>query len=147
MNIGKMTEQDINAIVQLQAADIKYLEKYSRAQFLEMLNDKNYYMLTAKDGESVGGYLIAKCGVDELELYQIVVGTSNKRSGVGSQLIKNLPDFAKINNINSIYLEVRVDNENAIAFYKALGFIGVGRRKGYYYGSMDAILMNYKIEQ
>ena len=42
-------------------------------------------------------------------------------------------------------LEVAVDNAPAIALYRALGFVTVGRRKGYYAraggGAIDAAIM------
>ena len=44
----------------------------------------------------------------------------------------------------AIYLEVRVSNTKAIAFYKGLNFVQIGQIEGFY-GDEDAIVMSKKI--
>ena len=42
--------------------------------------------------------------------------------------------------VESCHLEVRMDNEGAIAFYQALGFERTGRRRSYYRDGTDAAI-------
>ncbi len=46
--------------------------------------------------------------------------------GVGSALMGRLLSFARENGIAVLYLEVRADNERAIALYKKFGFSEIG---------------------
>ena len=51
----------------------------------------------------------------------------------------------RVGTVITAMLEVRVSNAAAIALYEQLGFLQVGRRKGYYQDGEDAILMNMDI--
>ena len=42
-------------------------------------------------------------------------------------------------------LEVRHDNEPAVALYAAEGFLEITRRRGYYAAGLDAIVMRREI--
>lgn len=45
-------------------------------------------------------------------------------------MMERLLDFAGPDSV--VYLEVRTDNEAALALYRSLGFVSVGLRKRYY---------------
>ena len=54
-------------------------------------------------------------------------------------------EYAKKSLCKSIILDVRADNEAAIAFYKKEGFLIEGRRPKFYNDKYDAILMRENI--
>jgi ribosomal protein S18 acetylase RimI-like enzyme len=61
---------------------------------------------------------------------------------VGSRLLEALLDEARSRAVTEVFLEVRADNEPAIALYRGAGFHEIHRRPGYYQpGSVDAIVM------
>ena len=74
--------------------------------------------------------------------------------GLGQQLLQTLFETLPPT-VQTIHLEVRVSNVAAQKLYTRLGFIEVGRRKGYYAalksdGSAtreDAVLMSKKVNQ
>ena len=68
---------------------------------------------------------------DEIEIIQIGIIKSYQRKNYGSLIIKKIK---KLKNIKKIFLEVSVENSQAINFYFKNGFKKIGIRKGYYKG-------------
>ncbi|HEY6650482.1 MAG TPA: GNAT family N-acetyltransferase, partial [Mycobacterium sp.] len=59
--------------------------------------------------------------------------------GIGRHMMEELLEYASD---GTIFLEVRTDNEAAIALYESLGFVNVGLRRRYYRASgADAYTM------
>ena len=52
--------------------------------------------------------------------------------GVGSELMKRLLEFSKESGIESVYLDVRSDNDRAIALYKKFGFSKFAKYNDYF---------------
>ncbi|MGH7543172.1 MAG: ribosomal protein S18-alanine N-acetyltransferase [Gemmatimonadota bacterium] len=84
-----------------------------------------------ENGEVVG-YALGWVAADEAELANIAVAPPHRRSGVGNRLLESLREAAAALGATRMYLEVRVSNEIAQAFYRARGFTVTGRRREYY---------------
>ena len=65
---------------------------------------------------------------DEIEIIKICIVKSHQRKNYGSILINEIKKL----NIKKIFLEVSIENVNAINFYLKNGFEKIGVRKGYY---------------
>ena len=65
---------------------------------------------------------------DEIEIIKICIVKSNQRKNYGSILINEIKKL----NIKKIFLEVSIENVNAINFYLKNGFQKIGVRKAYY---------------
>ena len=65
---------------------------------------------------------------DEIEIIKICIIKSHQRKNYGSILINEIKKL----NIKKIFLEVSIENVNAINFYIKNGFQKIGVRKGYY---------------
>ena len=65
---------------------------------------------------------------DEIEIIKICIIKSHQRKNYGSILINEIKKL----NIKKIFLEVSIENVNAINFYLKNGFKKIGVRKGYY---------------
>jgi len=78
--------------------------------------------------ERVLGYMSFYQVIDEIEIIRIGIIKSYQRSNYGSLLI----DEIKKLDIKKIFLEVSVQNKEAINFYLKNGFQKIGIRKGYY---------------
>ena len=65
---------------------------------------------------------------DEIEIIKICIVKSHQRKNYGSILINEIKKL----NIKKIFLEVSIENVNAINFYLKNGFQKIGVRKGYY---------------
>lgn len=84
----------------------------------------------------VGEELIAFAAIayveDEGELLRIVVKEAERRKGVGGRLIDEAVIEMGGLGVKKIFLEVREDNEAAIALYQQKQFMRAGERKAYY---------------
>jgi ribosomal-protein-alanine N-acetyltransferase len=76
----------------------------------------------------------------------IAVDNKHKRSGVGKALLGFVIEHYS-NSDKEIWLEVRDNNEVAIALYKSCGFENIGIRKGFYRDETpprNALTMKYR---
>ena len=106
-----------------------------------VLNDRTVYLVAEDEGE-----IIAYGGLwkifDEGHITNIAVVPGRRREHIGEKLVGELIDLTRAEGISNWTLEVRADNDPAIALYEKLGFRSVGLRKGYYeYDGMDAVIM------
>jgi ribosomal-protein-alanine N-acetyltransferase len=86
-------------------------------------------------------YLVVK---DEAEIIDIRVAKSYRRKGVGESLLTQSFEKLRQSKIRSVFLEVRSTNAAALALYKKLSFVIMGRRENYYKtatGREDALTM------
>ncbi len=126
------------------AFDSAYGEAWSAAQCLSALAMPDCRFLIARSGDTVIGFAISRWVLDIEELLMIAVSKTRQRQDIGSLLLQNVIAKAQYDKRLKLYLEVR-DGNIAYDFYRAAGFLAVGRRKQYYRGSdgvrPDAITM------
>ncbi len=98
----------------------------------ELASKSNHYV-----GARCGGTLVGYAGITRLgrtppfeyEVHTIGVDPDYQGHGIGRRLLDELLDYAQG---GVVFLEVRTDNETAIALYRSAGFEQVGLRKRYY---------------
>lgn len=84
---------------------------------------------------------LGPAGAAEYEIHTIGVAGKWQRRGFGAQLMDALMAVVA-EDPGPVFLEVRTDNESAIAMYRRYGFENMGLRKNYYPGSgADAYTM------
>ena len=76
---------------------------------------------------------------DRIEINQLEVEKNHRNCGIATKLLKELTDSVD----KDITLEVKVDNDPAVALYNKFDFEKKAIRKGYYKG-IDGILMERK---
>jgi len=74
-------------------------------------------------------------------IYSLIVAPAFRAQGIARQLIDLSEKRAIAHHCESIKLEVRPDNETAVALYGRMGFESVGRRGDYYEDGTDALKM------
>jgi len=82
----------------------------------------------------VAGFGIMKYLDDEAHLLLLAVDPALQRRGVGSALVAWLEASAQVAGIGQVYLEARVSNLAARAFYRHLGYQEIQQVEGYYSG-------------
>jgi ribosomal-protein-alanine N-acetyltransferase len=88
------------------------------------------------------GYVVALVMADEAEIADVAVARAVRRRGVGRALLERMIADVMDEGVRSLYLEVRESNVAARALYDSLGFVPVGRRRGYYqHPAEDALLL------
>jgi ribosomal-protein-alanine N-acetyltransferase len=80
------------------------------------------------------------------ELESVAVDAAARRMGMGEALCGAVIAWSRRLGVGELELEVRAGSEGAIALYRGLGFVEVGRRSGYYREPMeDALLMRLEL--
>ena len=84
---------------------------------------------------------------EDAELMTIGVGKAYQRQGIAAALLQVLVDEAKRQGASRMLLEVRVDNDPALALYQRFGFERMGLRKRYYQPEgIDAYTMSLDLK-
>ena len=84
---------------------------------------------------------------EDAELMTIGVDKAYQRQGIAAALLKALVDEAKRQGASRMLLEVRVDNDPALALYHRFGFERMGLRKRYYQPEgIDAYTMSLDLK-
>jgi ribosomal-protein-alanine N-acetyltransferase len=101
--------------------------------------------LAARDGTSLVGYggiaVVGDPPHAQAEIHTIGVDRAYQGRGIGRELLRGLLAIADAA-AATVFLEVRTDNDAAIALYVAEGFATVGLRRRYYRPSgADAFTM------
>lgn len=97
-----------------------------------------HYLVAEVDGEVVGHAVTSLAG-DIAELQRIAVTPSVRRAGIASALLDASVALAR--GADRMLLEVRTDNDGAVSFYAANGFVEVDRRPRYYRDGATAVVM------
>jgi ribosomal-protein-alanine N-acetyltransferase len=80
------------------------------------------------------GFGIMKYHDDEAHLLLLAVHPQAVRRGVGAGLVNWLEQTALVAGVGQVYLEARLDNADARAFYARLGYREIQTLPGYYDG-------------
>lgn len=112
----------------------------------ELLNPNSKYIVAKINNKIVGFAGIWKA-VDDVHITNIVTAKNFRRQNIGSILLSNLIELARIEkDITSITLEVNSNNIPAKKLYEKFGFKVVGLRKKYYNNTDDAIIMTKELK-
>jgi ribosomal-protein-alanine N-acetyltransferase len=115
----------------LRVENAAYLHPWSRTHFLDALHSGYQAQVLLADGE-VLGYFVAMKGVDEVHLLNITVAPPYQGQGWARTILDALDLWARGQNAQWLWLEVRLSNTRAMRVYESHGYQRVGQRKDYY---------------
>ncbi|MBI4412733.1 MAG: ribosomal protein S18-alanine N-acetyltransferase [Deltaproteobacteria bacterium] len=118
---------------------MKPAEEYHPDMRDSVANEVSRFFTARYDGV-ICGYIIFWLVLDEVHLISIAVHPEYRRRKIASKLFQFMLDYVKPGP-KSVYLEVRPSNEDALDFYRKMGFEETGLRKKYYPNGEDAVLM------
>lgn len=140
--IKKMTPEDAPQAAALEEKCFPF--PWSESAMQEELENGSAAFFSAFSGGEFVGHAGMVTALDEGNVCNIAVDPSARRQGVGTALVKALISEGERRDLGVLMLEVRASNASAIALYKKLGFIEVGRRKNFYSRPReDGLLFNY----
>ena len=139
-----MTLSDLNEIANILTTEFDDFWNESTLEG-ELKNPFSKYIV-ARIGTEIVGFAGVIDTVDRLEITNIVVKKSFRKSGIGNALLTELIKLAKESNKAEITLEVNNTNVAAINLYEKSGFKNVGFRKKYYNNTDDANIMTLKLK-
>jgi ribosomal-protein-alanine N-acetyltransferase len=105
--------------------------------------DTDRVVLVADEGTQVGYVVLLVPPVveDPVDLLRIAVSPAERRTGIGGQLMTAALERCAG---RTVLLEVAEGNENAGVLYRGYGFEEISRRRGYYAGGEDALIMQWQ---
>jgi [ribosomal protein S18]-alanine N-acetyltransferase len=108
---------------------------------------KNGLVFVAEQDGVVAGYALALVKRANAKLYSIGVGKAFRGKKIAQKLLSAIIDELVAMGFKIASLEVRTDNESAIALYESFGF-GVKKvAKGFYLDGCDAFVMERELIQ
>jgi ribosomal-protein-alanine N-acetyltransferase len=140
---------DIDAVMGIQQHSVT-ASAWTREHYLVITkrqNDRRHALVIEEDGE-VGGFIIGSKIGDEWEIENVAVKPDARRRGLGSHLVGEFINLAKVIGAKAIFLEVRESNRAAKALYEKWAFTEEGRRKAYYTDpEEDALVLKFSFPE
>ncbi len=104
--------------------------------------DDLWFVDVNMENREMAGYAIISCTPFDADLERIAVMPKYRKKGYASLIMEKVFLQVKEEKLESIMLEVRKSNEDAINLYKNKGFESISERKAYYKNPVeDAIIM------
>ena len=141
MIISHATAADLDGICELEETGFADFERWSRQSWADELAGDRWVITRLDAHAKVIG--VASFGVtdDVADLFRVVVRSQARGQGIGASLVRAGLDWAASVGARRMLLEVRRDNESAIALYRRLGFEEISIRRNYYGAGHDALVM------
>lgn len=122
-----------------------HINPWNRDNFTDALQAGNQVQLLRAHGTLLG-YFVAMPGVQEAHLLNITVAPEYQGQGCARTMLNALALWARAQQAQCVWLEVRAGNTRALQVYEAHGYLRVGVRKAYYPtangGREDAVVMH-----
>ena len=136
--IEPMVSTDVQRCAELEKVLFAGDDPWPEDAFRHALAAGHHYLVAREDGSLIGYAGLARLG-GEADVHTLAVDPAHQGRGIGRALLRALLDHAAG---ATVFLEVRTDNEPAIALYRSEGFAVIGTRRGYYRPSgADAFTM------
>ena len=126
---------DMEALVAIHAEG--FHRGWSVDEFEQLVADEHTRCIVLRRESAFGfrrilGFVIARAVAGEAEILTVAVAQSRRGQGIGRRLLEELMRRLYAERVREIFLEVDENNPPALALYRRLGYVEVGRRKGYY---------------
>jgi ribosomal-protein-alanine N-acetyltransferase len=136
-----MSPVDVPAVGVIERAS--YAFPWSEGIFRDCLRVGYLCRVAELDG-AVVAYGVAALGAGEAHILNLCVSPQLRGRHVGRQMLMLLIERARQAGMGDAFLEVRPSNPLALGLYQSVGFVQIGRRKGYYqaeHGREDALVL------
>ncbi|MGA1822233.1 MAG: ribosomal protein S18-alanine N-acetyltransferase [Thermoplasmatota archaeon] len=140
MNIRRIRQSDLDRVRTL--ANQMLRETYTEELMGHLFERFQHCFLVAASDEDICGFILG-VPLDNLTLRILMIAVEKKyqRKGIGTNLLMAARRYAALRKMNSITLEVGIDNEGAQKFYQTQGFSITGLLENYYQDKTDAYVM------
>ena len=122
-----------------------FATRWSKTAFSEMLAVPGTQAILVSSQNNPTGFVLYRKAADEAEILTICTRPAFLQKGHGKLLVQHLESLLKNEGAKSLFIEVAVSNQAALALYASCGFERAGLRKNYYERSdgkrRDALIM------
>lgn len=141
MTVRRATTADLAAIGELERLGFDVAEQWSQNLWSQELAGADRHVLVATEADRVVGVISIQVLAPGSDLMRVVVDPGERRRGIATELITAGLDLAAAEGAHKMLLEVRWDNDAAIACYGRAGFEQLTTRPNYYGPGKDALVM------
>jgi ribosomal-protein-alanine N-acetyltransferase len=133
--INAVDPADIDALVEIHAAGFR--RGWSADEIEELVADQTVTSHVLRRESLFGarrpqGFILIRTVAGQAEVLTIAVAPAARGRGHGRALMEEALRSLYRDLVPEIFLEVDENNASAVSLYRSLGFVEVGRRKGYY---------------
>jgi [ribosomal protein S18]-alanine N-acetyltransferase len=145
LRIDWMKRGDMPAMLQIEWASFE--TPWFEEDFVRCLRQRNCIGQVARNSSGrLLGFVIYEVAKTRFQLLNLAVDVTDRRRGVGRQMIDKLKDKLSLGRRPRIKMEVRETNVTAQLFFRALGFRCVNTLRDYYEEtSEDAYVFQYRV--
>ena len=137
--IDDMKVEDLPEIVTIENSS--FTTPWSETLFYNETRKTIAVSRVAKIDGKVVGYLCANVILDEGHILNLAVHPEFRGLAIASSLIKEMIGIMRDRDCRSVFLEVRISNDQARIMYEKFGFTLLGTRKNYYISPVeDAVI-------
>ncbi len=133
VTIGALTVDDAERCAELESVLFPGDDPWPTVAFVRELAAEHNHYVAARTANTLVGYggisRLGRTPPFEYEIHTIGVDPDYQGRGVGRRVLDELLTIA---DGGVVHLEVRTDNEPAIALYRSVGFAEIGLRRRYY---------------
>lgn len=139
-----MQKRTLNQIAQLEA-QLFHDDNWTVESIENLIQRDINRLIIIQNNQQLLGYCLYQIVFETAEILRIGVVPDLQNSGIGTQLFQQLLAVLNENKVETLMLEVREDNSQAIKFYQKHGFSTIHQRKNYYLlkngESINALIM------
>lgn len=143
--IRPLEEKDINSIVEGETRVFGKSLGFDMIYSDIKLNPYANYFVIEINGK-VRGYIGMWITYEVADIINFYVDQEYQGMGFGKMLLEFAIELCTLSNVQSISLEVRENNDKAIALYQKYGFEFSHKREQYYSDKTDALVLIKKLE-
>jgi ribosomal-protein-alanine N-acetyltransferase len=139
--IRRLGEEDLDRVHEIERS--AYPHPWTRGIFSDCLR-VGYECWGMQTGSDLIAYCVLTHAAGESHLLNLCVAPDRQRQGLGRLMLEHAIRMARLQDCESMFLEVRPSNPAGYGLYAARGFRVVGRRSDYYRAGEareDAIVM------
>ncbi len=142
--IREMELKDLDAVLPIAVASP--LNPWSNDMFLgEIAHPLSHCFLICGENDRMKdiplGFICFRNIEEESELLNICIHPRYRRKGLGKILMEFYIEFCSRRGVKKYFLEVNPLNISAVRLYQSFAFQPTGKRKKFYQGKYDALLM------
>ena len=138
--------RDFGALYKLDQACFPPGIAYSKWSLQYFLNLSAADCLVAEEDKHIVGFILAEMNPPLAHIITLDVSAEKRRTGLGSELLREMENHFGFNEVRSVLLETAVNNESGIAFWEHHGYRTEAVLKRYYLGKIDAFEMRKRLQ-
>jgi tRNA threonylcarbamoyladenosine biosynthesis protein TsaB len=109
-----------------------FVQRWDEGAFAALLNSPGANAIVISNQNAPAGFVLFRKAADEAEIITLCTRPALRRRGHAKALVLHMETLLRKDGIKSLFIEVAISNQSALALYVSRGFTKAGVRKNYY---------------